>query len=86
MPPELVGRVTAHLPRLSRAVMQLTSAEGFNILQNNGSVAGQHVPHVHFHIIPRVGTDGLGYRWLKSTYAPGRAEQVQRQLRDILRS
>ena len=29
---------------------------GMNILQNNKEIAGQTVPHVHFHIIPRLTT------------------------------
>lgn len=33
--------------------------EGTNILQNNNAVAGQEVPHVHFHIIPRIAGDGV---------------------------
>ncbi|MCD4748186.1 MAG: HIT family protein [Thermoanaerobaculales bacterium] len=57
---EAVGRV---LPRLCRAVMAATGAEAYNILQNNGSEAHQVVMHVHFHIIPRFGSRGLGIGW-----------------------
>ena len=45
-----VGRV---LPRITRAIKKVTGATAINILQNNGSEAGQVVEHVHFHIIPR---------------------------------
>ena len=48
---------------LSARVLAVTGAEGLNILLNDGRVAGQEVPHVHFHIIPRRSDDGLGYRW-----------------------
>ena len=44
-----VGRV---LPRITRAIKKVTGARSVNILQNNGSEAGQAVEHVHFHIIP----------------------------------
>ena len=55
-----LGRV---LPRLARAVMAATGAEAYNILQNNGRDAHQAVFHVHFHIIPKVGEQGLGIGW-----------------------
>jgi histidine triad (HIT) family protein len=32
---------------------------GFNIAINNGEVAGQVIPHIHVHIIPRYGTDNI---------------------------
>jgi histidine triad (HIT) family protein len=51
------------LPMLARKIVAATGAEGFNILINSGRVAGQEVPHVHAHIIPRCAADGLGYRW-----------------------
>ncbi len=37
-------------------------AAGFNLFQNNGTHAGQVVPHIHFHIIPRFEDDPLRYR------------------------
>lgn len=85
MPAELAGRVLAHLPTLGRALIQATGAAGFNVLQNNGAVAQQEVGHVHFHLIPRAAGDGLGYRWLKTQYPAGRAEQVREKLIQALK-
>ena len=61
--PEVVAEIGRRLGRIGRRVVSATAADGYNVLQNNGSVAGQVVPHVHFHIIPRRSDDGLGYRW-----------------------
>lgn len=55
-----IGRV---LPRVARAVLAATGATAFNILQNNGPEAHQAVMHVHFHIIPKYATSGLGLAW-----------------------
>ena len=63
MPDELAGACMAAASRISRAVMAATGGEAWNILQNNGQIAGQVVPHVHFHIIPRTEGDNLGFRW-----------------------
>merc|ERR1711939_842455 len=36
----------------------------YNVLQNNGRLAHQEVPHVHFHVIPKNNEeDGLGIGW-----------------------
>lgn len=56
-----VGRV---LPRLCRAVQRASGAQAYNVLQNNGTLAHQAVPHVHFHIIPRPSqASGLTVQW-----------------------
>ena len=55
-----IGRV---LPRLAKAMMIATGATAYNVLQNNGAAAHQAVFHVHFHIIPIDGDDGLGIEW-----------------------
>ncbi len=86
MPQEALGQLMRLLSPLARAVQKVTGAGGYNILQNNGGVAGQVVKHVHFHIIPRSQGDGLGYRWLAKEYQSGRGEQVRNQLLQALKS
>ena len=62
------------LPRIARAVMAVTGAQHFNILQNNGAPAHQAVMHVHFHVIPKYddGT-GLGIGWKAGKLEDGEA-------------
>jgi histidine triad (HIT) family protein len=55
------------LPRIARAVMKVSGASDYNILQNNGVAAHQAVFHVHVHIIPRLGDAGLQIRWPAGT-------------------
>ncbi len=53
-------QVTAVLPMIAAAAVKAVGAAGFNILQSNGPCAGQVVPHIHFHIVPRNDGDGIG--------------------------
>lgn len=84
MPGDLVGLMAAHLPRLCEAVVKASGAEGCNVLQNNGPAAQQAVDHVHFHVIPRVSGDALGYRWPTGSYPEGRAEEMRNQIVNCL--
>ncbi len=68
-----IGRV---LPRLSRAVLRATGATAYNVLQNNGVTAHQAVMHVHFHIIPRLGSSGLSIDWNASSLAAERGAEL----------
>ncbi len=76
MAPDAAAALASVLPRLSKAVVDATGAEGCNILQNNGQASGQVVDHLHVHIIPRKTADGLGYRWNAGTYGDGEMDQV----------
>lgn len=84
IPETTAAALGAALPRLVRAVKEATGADGINVLQNNGKVAGQAVFHVHYHIIPRVEGDGLGYRWNPKSYPAGEAEQMRDKLAALL--
>ncbi len=76
-----IGRV---MPRLCRAVMKATGATAYNVLQNNGASAHQAVMHVHFHIIPRLGPDGLGIRWNPSSLNGDDAADLVRAITEAL--
>ncbi len=76
MPAELAARVLGRLPALAKAVRSATGAEGYNVLQNNGRVAHQFVPHVHFHVIPRSSGDEFHFNWPARQYTKGRMEEL----------
>ena len=50
-------------------------ADGVNVIQNNGRVSGQLVPHMHIHVIPRFGDDGHKWNWNAKEYDS--SEQMQ---------
>jgi histidine triad (HIT) family protein len=57
--PEALAACMRALPAVSAALLGELKYTGFTLLQNNGRVAGQEVPHVHFHVIPRCEGDAL---------------------------
>lgn len=78
------GAMLRHLPALVKAVQQATGCQGVNVLQNNGRVAHQVVPHVHFHIIPRNSGDAFHFNWPAGSYPPGEAEELAKAMRGKL--
>ncbi len=60
MDAEAWQRVMAGLRAAAEKVQTRLKPAGMNIGINNGPVAGQAVPHVHWHIIPRYEGDGGG--------------------------
>jgi histidine triad (HIT) family protein len=76
-----LGRV---LPRICRAVLAATGATAYNILQNNGSEAHQVVMHVHFHVIPKLGSQGLGILWPAGKLAETAARELIEKMKKAL--
>lgn len=72
-----IGRV---LPRLAKAVMDVTGATAYNVLQNNGREAHQAVFHVHFHIIPRTADAGLGIVWKPQSLSKDEAVELAEKI------
>ena len=57
MPEELAGGMAIITERVAKAIFQALNPDGIKLEQNNGEAAGQLVPHVHFHVVPRYRGD-----------------------------
>lgn len=84
LPPGTAG----HLMEVARdMVAALRSStvrcEGFNIILNDGAVAGQDVFHTHLHIIPRFEGDGFRPRFFPRNAAPHPREGLDRTMEAI---
>ena len=65
----------------ARALKSVLDCDGMNILQNNGTVAGQTVFHFHMHIIPRYEGDTVNIGWKELRYEDGEMEQLREAIR-----
>lgn len=77
IPAEYMGEVGKALAVVSKAI----GAENYNILQNNGREAHQAVFHVHYHIIPKLGDDGLGITWNTQTPTGDELRELAKDIR-----
>lgn len=69
--------------KIGKAIMDGLGVKGYSVFLDNKSAANQHVPHVHFHVVPRVEGDGLE-RWPQSGYSEGEAEKCLEKIKEKL--
>ena len=69
--------------RIGSAIKAGLGAEGYNLNENNDPIAGQVIPHLHFHVIPRRSGDGLKL-WPQGKYEEGEAENVAEKIKKII--
>lgn len=61
--PEELQEVISVAHKIARAIKSSLNPEGLTVVQLNGKVAGQMVPHLHVHVIPRKEDDPLKISW-----------------------
>ncbi len=84
MDEEYLGHVIKAVQKIAIAVKKASRADGINILQNNGKIAGQGIMHVHFHIIPRARGDGIIIDENRRNMKPMEALEVSKAIRKEL--
>lgn len=84
-PDEVLAHLISVAKKIAAAQMNALGADGVNIMQNNGRVAGQEVPHLHFHVIPRFDGDGHHWNWNAKSYdSPEEMQQLAEKIKQGL--
>ena len=80
LPENYLAAMMQAAAKLAPAILRATKAGGFNLLLNNGSVAGQEVPHAHLHIIPRFVDDPVVLHAPKKKYGDGEMARMASEI------
>jgi len=83
IPEEVLAETIKVVKKIAQAVKEGVQADGINIGMNNLGPAGQLVPHVHFHVIPRIEGDGLRH-WPGKKYGEGESKEVAEKIKSKL--
>jgi histidine triad (HIT) family protein len=85
---EMSAPIGAHIMsvvlRLAKAAQRVLAPDGLNLVQANGTKAGQTIHHFHLHVIPRYTGDAIVLQFGHGV-EPANSEEL-RQLASLLRS
>ena len=63
LPDETAAKAMVLAKKMATKLRDGLNCDGFNIVQNNGEIAGQTVFHFHMHLIPRYEGDQVALTW-----------------------
>lgn len=78
---ETAGRAMILAKHMAKKITDALNCDGFNIVQNNGEVAGQTVFHYHMHLIPRYIGDQVGLTWTPGSLSDEDKEEILAKIR-----
>ena len=79
---ELAGKSMILAKKMITKLTKALGCDGFNIVQNNGEVAGQTVFHFHMHLIPRYKGDEVGLTWKAGELSDEVRDEILKKVRD----
>ncbi|MDD4844730.1 MAG: HIT family protein [Anaerotignum sp.] len=78
--PQLAGRLFVLATKIARQMKSVLGFEHMNVMQNNGTVAGQTVFHFHLHLIPRYENDGITIAYKPMDLTDAQIEAMRKKL------
>ena len=67
--------------KIGAKLKERLGVSGYNVIENNDAISGQVIPHIHFHIVPRIEGDNL-LQWPGQEYKEGEAEEILKKLKN----
>ena len=80
LPEEHAGDAMKLAKKMVTKITDKLGCEGFNLVQNNGDLAGQTVFHFHLHMIPRYQADRQTIGWKPQEESQEELEEIKNQI------
>ncbi len=80
LPDELAAKAMILAKKMATKMTDALKCDGFNLVQNNGEIAGQTVFHFHMHLIPRYQGDNVKLGWTPGTLTDEDKEEILSKL------
>ena len=80
LPEDTAAHVMMLAKRMAVQMKEKLHCDGFNLVQNNGEIAGQTVFHFHMHLIPRYKDDGQRIAWEPGKPSQEELEEIKDQI------
>ena len=80
LPDETAAGAIKLAKKIADRMKEKLSCDGVNLVQNNGTAAGQTVMHFHLHVIPRYTNDGQHILWKPTEPSTEELRQVREEL------
>jgi histidine triad (HIT) family protein len=84
LPEDVAAQIMKVAVRVAKALKDVTNCDGVNIVQSNGSAAGQEVFHFHLHIKPRFVDDTVVFKWDTATKSEDSRRELNKKIIESL--
>ena len=78
---DVAGRLFRLATKIAKNMKEVLGFEAMNVVQNNGSLAGQTVHHFHLNLIPRYENDKVQIKWEQLDLTDEQIAEIQNKLK-----